>query len=297
MPLGRNGAPAALTGVGAGLESINFRTGEHGSAIADGASVGQNSYLGRGVILYPGVQVGASCTILDGAVIGRIPISNGTTTRPVHSAFGAVVIGNGSVIGCNAVIYTDNTFGARVLIGDLASVREGCRIGDGVILGRGVMALYNCSVGAYSRIQDQVHLVGDMVVEEHVFIGMGVVTTNDNSVYIGRFGIGGGKQRGPTIRRYAVVGAGATILPNLEIGEGALVGAGAVVTRDVPPWSVVTGVPARVVRPIPDDWRAHVIEGAARLEQLQSSTRLMAASPQDAFGDSRSSTFMPAIRD
>jgi acetyltransferase-like isoleucine patch superfamily enzyme len=129
------------------------------------------------------------------------------------------------------------------------------------------MALYGCRIGSFSRIQDQVHLVGDMLVEEHVFIGMGAITTNDNDVYLARFGIGTTSQRAPTIRRYALIGAGATVLPNLEIGEGAFVAAGAVVTHDVPAWTVVSGVPARMVRSIPDEWRRQVLEAAEARER------------------------------
>lgn len=200
--------------------------------------------------------------MLDGAVLGRPPISNGTTTRPVRAAFGTVQLGDGSIVGCHAVVYTDVTFGPRVLLGDLASVREGCRIGTGVVLGRGVMLLSSAIVGDFSRVQDQAHIVGDMVIEENVFIGMGVITSNDNDVYLSRFGVQGDPQRGPIVRRLAVIGSAATILPNVEIGEGALVGAGAVVTRNVPPWTLVTGVPARAKGPVPDRWRDEVLRRA-----------------------------------
>jgi acetyltransferase-like isoleucine patch superfamily enzyme len=250
------------------LRSVRFEFSASGASIAVGSSVGEGGFLGHGVRVYPGVQIGDECVILDGAVIGRPPISNGSTTRPVQSSFAQVSIGDGSIIGSHAVIYTGTRFGARVLLGDLASVREGCSVGEGVVLGRGVMVLYNCSVGRFSRIQDQAHLVGNMLIEEHVFIGMGVVTTNDNDVYRTRFGLGtADAQRGPTLRRLAAVGAGATILPGVEIGEGALVGAGAVVTRDVAPWTIVTGVPARELRAVPDEWRREVCEQVARWEE------------------------------
>jgi acetyltransferase-like isoleucine patch superfamily enzyme len=101
-----------------------------------------------------------------------------------------------------------------------------------------------------------------MVIEEHVFIGMGVITSNDNDVYLSRFGVRGEAQRGPIVRRLAVIGSAATILPNVVIGEGALVGAGAVVTRDVPAWTLVTGVPARSKGPVPDRWKDEVLRRA-----------------------------------
>lgn len=222
------------------LAAVEFEQLPSGTAVATDAEVGSDTFVGRGVTIYPGVAVGAGGIVLDGAVLGRMPIPTPTTTRPVTPEFGRLSIGEGSIVGAHAVLYTGSSFGRQVLIGDLTSVREGCQVADGAILGRAVMALYDCSIGAFSRIQDQVHLVGDMVVEEHVFIGMGTVTTNDNDVYLARFGGSSTAepQRGPTIRRLAVIGAGSTILPNLEIGEGAFVAAGAVVTKDVPAWTV-----------------------------------------------------------
>ena len=250
------------------LAAIRFDRLATGAAVAEDVTVGRDSFLGNGVTLYPGVRLGAECVVLDGASIGRLPISNGTTTRPIQSAFQEVTIGARSIVGSNAVIYTGTSFGERVLIGDLASLREGCRVSDRAIVGRGTMALYNCSIGPFARIQDQVHLVGDMIVEEHVFLGMGVVTTNDNDVYLTRFGLAAREQRGaPVLRRFAAVGAGATILPGVEIGEGALVGAGAVVTRDVAPWTIVMGVPARVREPVPEEWRRLILGRVLQIER------------------------------
>jgi acetyltransferase-like isoleucine patch superfamily enzyme len=265
-----SGAARALAGVLETLRAVRFERLESGAAVARGVTLGSGTFMGNGVTVYPGVQIGDGCVVLDGAVIGRIPISNANTTRPITSTFGRVTIGDGSIVGANSVLYTDLHLGQQVLVGDLASLREGCVVGDHAIVGRSVMMLYNCTVGAFTRVQDQAHLVGDMQIEEHVFIGMQVVTTNDNDVYLRRFGLatptGTG---GPKIRRFAAVGAGATILPGIEIGEGALVAAGAVVTRDVAPWTIVAGVPARVMRPVPDEWRERVVEAAVRTERTR----------------------------
>jgi acetyltransferase-like isoleucine patch superfamily enzyme len=78
-----------------------------------------------------------------------------------------------------------------------------------------------------------------------------VVTTNDN--YMGRTEQRHAQRRGPTIRRGARIGGGAVILPGVEIGAEAFVGAGAVVLRDVPPRAVVVGNPARRIREVPDE--------------------------------------------
>jgi len=237
------------------LSNLSFRRLNSGSAIAEQASVGAGVHLGNNVTVYPQVNIGERSIIMDGAVLGRVPIANNTTNRLIASDFSDLSIGPESIIGCNSVIYTGSTLGRNVLIADLSSIREGCSIGEGVVIGRGVMVLYQCAIGNFTRIQDQAHLVGEMVVEDHVFIGMGVMTANDNDVYRSRFRTTPPEFQGPVIRRLAVIGAGATILPGVEIGKGALVAAGAVVTRDVPAWTIVAGVPARHVREIPDDWR------------------------------------------
>lgn len=237
---------------------VQFRQDESRRAIAEDAQIGTHVHLGIGVVVYPKVRVGDRSVIMDGAVLGRIPLANKTVTRPVESTFSDLIIGSEAIIGCHTVLYTGSTLGHDVLIGDLTSIREGCVIGDGVVIGRGVMALYECTIGNFTRIQDQVHLVGKMTIEDHVFIGMQVTTVNDNEVYRSRFGLVSPKFEGPVIRRYAVVGAGATILAGVQIGEGSMVAAGSVVTHDVLPWTVVSGVPARQVREISSDWRRQI---------------------------------------
>lgn len=234
---------------------VVFLHDEAGRALAEGSLVHPSAHLAPRVTVYPKVEIGANCVILDGAVLGRPPIPTATTTRPVRSEFASLTLGEGTTVGGNAVLYTGSTIGRNVLIGDLASIREACEIGDGAVIGRGVMMLYHCTVGAYSRIQDQCHLVGEMVIEDHVFMAMGVMTANDNDVYRNRFGKGELNLKGPTIRRYAVIGTGAVLLPGVEIGEGAMVAAGATVTKDVEPWTIVAGTPARKVKDIPPEWR------------------------------------------
>jgi UDP-2-acetamido-3-amino-2,3-dideoxy-glucuronate N-acetyltransferase len=82
-----------------------------------------------------------------------------------------------------------------------------------------------------------------------VFVAPGVITTNDPTAGRRPAGV---ELRGATLRRACRIGAGAVLLPGVEVGEEALVAAGAVVTSDVPPRAVVMGVPARVVREVPE---------------------------------------------
>jgi acetyltransferase-like isoleucine patch superfamily enzyme len=129
------------------------------------------------------------------------------------------------------------------MIGDSASIREETRIGNNTVIGRLVTINYNANIGSFVKIMDGTHITGNTVVEDEVFIGCLVATTNDNA--IGTIPYDQARVKGPTVRRGAAIGSGAVLLPGIEIGTGALVAAGAIVTRDVPPSTTVMGVAAR----------------------------------------------------
>ncbi len=215
--------------------------------------------IGANVSFYPDVVVGEDTRILPGAVIGRPPIRAGTTNRPLDIKATAVRIGAGCVIGANSVLYCDLDIGDRVLVGDLASIREGCRIEADAVLGRGVMMMYDSHLGARSRVIDGAIITGNMLIEPDVFIGPGVATVNDNEVYLKRFGLLPFSSAGPTVRRFALIGTAATIAAEVEIGMGAIVAPGAMVTKDVRPWTVVAGVPARELSSVDEAMRRQVL--------------------------------------
>ena len=119
---------------------------------------------------------------------------------------------------------------------------------DDCVLGRGSLIENDTTVGAGTRIQAGAYVTAYSTLEEDVFIAPCVVTTNDN--FMGRTDRRRELMQGPTIRRGARIGGGAILCPAVEIGEEAFVGAGAVVTKDVPPRTVVVGSPARVLREV-----------------------------------------------
>jgi UDP-3-O-[3-hydroxymyristoyl] glucosamine N-acyltransferase len=104
-------------------------------SISPDTFLGDNVIVGNNVTIYPCVTIGDNCRIMDGAVIGRLPISTGNTNRPLVSDFQPVSIGAGSIIGCNTVLYTGISIGERLLIADLGSIREGCVLEDQVVVG------------------------------------------------------------------------------------------------------------------------------------------------------------------
>ena len=151
----------------------------------------------------------------------------------------------------SAIVFAGSELGARVIVGDSACVRERCRVGDDVVIGRGSLVENDTTIGALTKIQAHAYITAYSTLEEQVFIAPCVVTTNDN--FMGRTERRHELIKGPTIRRGARVGGGAVICPGVEIGEEAFVGAGAVVTKDVPPRTVVVGNPARVLRDVAED--------------------------------------------
>lgn len=131
----------------------------------------------------------------------------------------------------------------------------GCVIGDGSKIGAFVEIQKNASIGKNCKISSHTFICEGVEIEDNVFVGHGVMFTNDK--YPRATNAGGSAQTEedweviPTlIKKGASIGSGAVIIAGVTIGENAIVGAGAVVTKDVPPDSIVAGVPARKLRSV-----------------------------------------------
>jgi acetyltransferase-like isoleucine patch superfamily enzyme len=201
-------------------------------------------------VVHEGTLLGEGVKVLEHAVVGKQPtLSPRSTTR--REPLAPCVIGAGTVVSTGAIVFAGTTVGERVILGDQSCVRERVTIGDDVVLGRGSLVENDTTIGALTKIQAGAYITAYSTLEERVFIAPCVVTTNDN--FMGRTERRHELIEGPTIRRGARIGGGAILCPGIEIGEEAFVGAGAVVTKDVPPRVVVVGSPARVLREVPDD--------------------------------------------
>jgi acetyltransferase-like isoleucine patch superfamily enzyme len=201
-------------------------------------------------IVYPGTRIGEGVQIHDYAVVGKQPALSPRSTAP-REELPPLELGPGTIVSTGAVVFAGTRIGARVIVGDQACVRERCDIGDDAVIGRGTLVENDTSIGALTKIQADAYITAYSTLEDEVFIAPRVITTNDN--FMGRTEKRHALRKGPTIRRGARVGGGAVLLPGIEVGEEAFVGAGAVVLRDVPPRAVVVGNPARQIRDVPDE--------------------------------------------
>ena len=160
-----------------------------------------------------------------------------------------VEIGEGVLIGGQAVIHTRVRIGAGARIGDHAQLRDGATIGAGTTIGSFSSVDPGVEIGDRVSIQTRCYVTGGTVIEDDVFVGPGVTLTNDNTMdrHPPEMALAGA-----LLRRACRIGGGAVICPGIEVGEEAFVAAGAVVTADVAPRTVVMGVPAKRVREVPD---------------------------------------------
>ena len=200
--------------------------------------------------VYPGTVLGQGVKVLEGAVVGKQPTLSPRSTAK-REPLPPAELGDGTVVSTGAIVFAGSRVGARVILGDQSCVRERVQVDDDVVLGRGSLIENDTSVGARTKIQAGAYITAYAILEADVFIAPCVVTTNDN--FMGRTERRHDLIKGPTIRRGARIGGGAILCPAVEIGEEAFVGAGAVVTKDVPPRMLVVGNPARVLRAVNDD--------------------------------------------
>jgi acetyltransferase-like isoleucine patch superfamily enzyme len=181
------------------------------------------------------VVIGASPRFDEGVLLGYLSprkdvgrvlkIGNEPVIRSGTVIYAGTSIGDGLETGHNVVIREENVIGANFSIWNNSVVDYGC------VIGNGVKIHCNCYVAQFT------------VLENNVFLAPGVTIANDIHP-----GCPDSKKclRGPTIKAGAKIGVNVTILPYVKIGERSLIGSGAVVTRDIPPESVVYGNPARV---------------------------------------------------
>ena len=206
--------------------------------------------MGAHVVIHAGTLLGRGVRLGDGCVVGKPPVF-GERSTAAREAPGPARLGDGVAIGAGAVVVAGAVLGEGCVVGDQAHVRERVEIGAQTVVGRAVAVENDVRIGARVRLQTNAYITAWSVVEDDVFVAPGVLLTNDPTA--GRRAEPGEELRGAVLRRACRIGGGAVLLPGVEVGEEAFVGAGAVVTADVPPRAVAIGVPARVTREVSED--------------------------------------------
>ncbi len=219
--------------------------------IEDDVVIGSNVSIGHNVIIHSGVRIDDNVVICDGTILGKAPLKASTSATTKLKVLPPLEIKKGVIIGAGCIIYKGSLIGENTFIGDSATVREEVEIGKHTIIGRGVSIENQTKIGDYVKIETEAYITAMSVIEDHCFIAPEVSFSNDN--YLGRTQERFKHFKGPTLKRGARIGVNATILPNITIGEDAVVAAGAVVTKDVPARVIVAGVPARYLKNVPED--------------------------------------------
>jgi len=192
------------------------------------------------VLVFPWVVLAKQVSIGDFCIIGHP--ARGREKKGISTSIGAK-----SVIRSHTVIYDGNKIGMGFQTGHQVMVREENQIGNNVSIGTGSIIEHHVIIGDNVRIHSQAFVPEFTVLEEGVWIGPNVVITN--ALYPLSPDVKA-RLKGPTVQKGVIIGANATILPGLVLGERCIIGAGAVVTKDVPAGKVVAGNPARIINDI-----------------------------------------------
>ena len=218
-------------------------------------SLASDEMIHESARIYGKSTVGINSVLLENVIVGypdrqvlKYIVSEGIKTKDYR--YQGSSIGENALIRANTILYCNVRIGNNFQTGHNVLIRENTIIGDNVSVGTNSVIEGNSSIGNNVNIQSNVFIPINTVIEDFVFIGPNAVLTNDKYPP-SRKGV---DLRGPILRKGVSVGANTVILPGVEIGEGSMVAAGAVVTKDVLEWKLAKGCPAKVTD-LPEDLR------------------------------------------
>jgi acetyltransferase-like isoleucine patch superfamily enzyme len=207
--------------------------------VGEGVSIADDVEIGGHVVIHSGTEIGAGAVLQDGAVLGKLPVlGSRTKTRGMAEPAGLVVEA-GAQIGCYAVLCAGARVGVGTVVGDHALIREGVVIGADTVIGKHASIQAGVPIGNRVKLGTGVHVGIRCAIEDDVTGTANLVMTEEP---------GGGP--GSIMRRGARCGVNVTLMPSVEVGENAFVGARSLVTRSVPAGMLAHGSPARVIRPV-----------------------------------------------
>jgi acetyltransferase-like isoleucine patch superfamily enzyme len=188
------------------------------------------------------LELAATVTLGDGYEVEPGVILGYLTGRRIANV--ALSIGPGARMRSGTVIYAGSAIGAGLETGHNVVIREENTIGDDLSIWNNSTIDYGCTIGDNVKIHCNVYVAQFTTLEDEVFLAPGVIIANDPHPECGLC------MCGPTVKRGARIGVNVTLLPHITIGEGALIGAGSVVTSDIPAHSVAYGNPARPLKSV-----------------------------------------------
>ncbi len=211
--------------------------------ISAAARIGRNVRIGARCIIYDNVEIGDNTVIGNDCVLGE----------PLHDYYSQgenysnppTIIGEQSLIRSHTIIYAGNTIGHHFACGHRATLREYNTFGHHCSVGTLDDIQGYATFGNYCRLHSNVHIGQRSSLGNFVFVYPYVVFTNDPTPPSNIC-------NGPTVDDYSQISTGSILLPGVQIGKHCLVGAGAIVAKDVPDYQLAVGHPAKVIKDVRD---------------------------------------------
>lgn len=230
-----------------------------GHKIGRNVKVGKNMEIGNNVTIEDDVFLGNNITLGDnvvirkGAIIGDHVIIGYRDIKPGQDVTASPIIteiGESGRIRSGSVIYWGVRIGNNSMVGHNAVIRENTIIGHDTYIGSLTAIEGDTKIGNYVGIHTQCHITKFCDIGDYTFIAPIFVGANDQAMSHMR-AAHGQNLAGFATEKYVRIAVGVTVLPGVHFGEGSIVAAGSVVTKDVPPYKVVMGVPAKVIKDAP----------------------------------------------
>jgi acetyltransferase-like isoleucine patch superfamily enzyme len=225
------------------------------STVSPDARVGLDVTIGPYAVIHGNVSLGAGSFVDSHALVGA-PTSEYYADPELYEP-APCQIGKRAIIRSHAVLYSGATIGDDFECGHHVTVREGARIGDGVRIGTASDVQREATIGNYARLHSNVFVAAKSTIEQLTWLFPNVMLADDPHPPSDTC------TQGPTIRKFVSIGAASMVYPSVEIGEGAVVGAMSLVRTDVPPNTLVIGIPAKVT-----GMAADIVCREGRLDQV-----------------------------